>query len=177
MTCPGCYTEVDDAQKRCPDCGMRLYRNISGVMKTSAVMISAGGSESFYQSVRDVPEPLRRQLLASTASENAGTIVIADRAGREQLTQVLGAGSEPRKSSPPVALPPPAQAAALPAAPDIAEKIQDALGHLSLSESLAAGEAPRSPGSSPRPRWIAWAGVAFVLGGAAAFWLFFGLRG
>ena len=64
--------------------------NISGVLKTTAVMISAGGEESFYQSVQDVPEPLRRQLIESTASENSGTIVIADRAGKEQLTQVLG---------------------------------------------------------------------------------------
>jgi hypothetical protein len=58
-------------------------------MKTSAVMIAARGERGFYNSVHEVPEPLRTQLLESTGSRNAGTIVIADRAGKEQLTQAL----------------------------------------------------------------------------------------
>jgi hypothetical protein len=68
---------------------VHLKRNISGVMKTSAVLISAGGEEGFYRSVQDVPEPLRSQLIESTSGPEAGTIVIADRAGKEQLTQVI----------------------------------------------------------------------------------------
>ncbi len=55
-------------------------------MKTSVVMIAARGERGFYHSVHDVPEPLRTQLLETTGSRNAGTIVIADRAGKEQLT-------------------------------------------------------------------------------------------
>jgi hypothetical protein len=39
--------------------------------------------------VQDVPEPLRTQLIETTTSPNSGTIVIADRAGKEQLTQVM----------------------------------------------------------------------------------------
>jgi hypothetical protein len=58
-------------------------------MKTSAVMIAARGEQGFYRSVQDVPEPLRTQLLETTTSANSGVIVIADRAGKEQLTQVL----------------------------------------------------------------------------------------
>ena len=57
-------------------------------MKTSAVMIATGEEHGFYHSVQDVPEPLRTQLIEITNSVNAGTIVIADRAGKEQLTQV-----------------------------------------------------------------------------------------
>jgi hypothetical protein len=59
-------------------------------MKTSAVMIAAAGERGFYRSVQEVPEPLRTQLLEITASANSGTIVIADRAGKEQITQVIG---------------------------------------------------------------------------------------
>src|SRR6202034_4618564 len=71
------------------ECGVRLLHNISGVMKTSAVMISARGERGFYRSVQDVPEPLRTQLIETTTSSNSGIIVIADRAGKEQLTQVM----------------------------------------------------------------------------------------
>ena len=68
---------------------MRLLRNVSGIVKTSVVMISAGGEDALYRSVHDVPEPLRKQLMETTAGDNSGTIVIADRAGKEQLTQIL----------------------------------------------------------------------------------------
>ena len=89
MTCPKCHSEFDGDAGICPECGVSLLRNVSGVMKTSVVMISAGGERGFYRSVQDVPEPLRRQLLETTTSHNSGTIVIADRAGKEQITQVL----------------------------------------------------------------------------------------
>jgi hypothetical protein len=80
-------------------------RNVSGVMKTSAVMIAARGERGFYRSVQDVPEPLRTQLLETTTSSNSGVIVIADRAGKEQLTQVLArregdAVDQPRNPAP-----------------------------------------------------------------------------
>src|SRR5450631_3590882 len=89
MTCPRCQSEFAEADSVCPECGIRLLRNVSGVMKTSAVMISARGEKGFYRSVQDVPEPLRTQLLETTTSVNSGIIVIADRAGKEQLTQVM----------------------------------------------------------------------------------------
>jgi hypothetical protein len=89
MTCPRCYAECKPDAGVCPECGVKLTRNVSGVMKTSAVMIAAGDEHGFYHSVQDVPEPLRTQLIEVTNSANAGTIVIADRAGKEQLTRVI----------------------------------------------------------------------------------------
>jgi len=89
MTCPRCHSEVKEAESACPECGIRLLRNVSGVMKTSAVLIAAGGERGFYRSVQEVPEPLRTQLIEITTSQNSGVIVIADKAGKEQLTQVL----------------------------------------------------------------------------------------
>ncbi len=44
---------------------------------------------TFYRSLQDVPEPLRRQLIETTNSENSGMIVIADRAGKEQWTEIV----------------------------------------------------------------------------------------
>jgi hypothetical protein len=89
MICPRCHSEFDNMDGVCPECGVRLLRNVSGVMKTSAVMIAARGERGFYRSVQDVPEPLRTQLMETTTSPNSGIIVIADRAGKEQLTQVM----------------------------------------------------------------------------------------
>jgi len=106
MMCPKCHSELrrsgsDHTDGVCPECGIRLVRNISGVMKTSAVMIAASGERGFYRSVQEVPEPLRTQLIETTTSPNSGIIVIADRAGKEQLTQVMarreasGDGTQP----------------------------------------------------------------------------------
>lgn len=109
MTCPKCQAEFEPpgGAKRhatgdtvCPACGLRLLRSVTGVVRTSAVMISAGDEDAFYNSLQDVPEPLRNRLLESTNGDNAGTIVIADRAGKEQLTEVLARRENPRPESP-----------------------------------------------------------------------------
>src|SRR4030081_3133673 len=100
MTCPKCHFEFENPGSACPQCGVRLLRNVSGVMKTSTVMIAVGAGHGFYRSVQDVPEPLRTQLLEITASPNSGTIVIADRAGKEQLTQVMARRELSRETRP-----------------------------------------------------------------------------
>jgi hypothetical protein len=100
MTCPKCHFEFENPVSTCPQCGVRLLRNISGVMKTSTVMIATGAEHGFYRSVQDVPEPLRTQLLEITTSPNSGTIVIADRAGKEQLTQVMARRELTRETRP-----------------------------------------------------------------------------
>ena len=64
-------------------------RKISGIVKTSTVMIATGDENNFYRSIQDVPESLRRQLIETTNSENSGMIVIADRAGKEQWTEIV----------------------------------------------------------------------------------------
>lgn len=87
MICPRCATELQNKPSECPSCGLRLVRTVSGVMKTSAVLIAAGDEQGFYRSVQEVPEPLRTQLIETTNSANSGTIVIADSAGKEQITQ------------------------------------------------------------------------------------------
>ncbi|MDP9169821.1 MAG: hypothetical protein M3N54_04330 [Acidobacteriota bacterium] len=100
MTCPRCYAEFVQGLGSCPECGVQLLRNVSGVMKTSTVMIAAGSGHEFYRSVQDVPQPLRARLLEVTNSANSGTIVIADRAGKEQLS--LGTGRRETPGDPAV---------------------------------------------------------------------------
>ncbi|HWF11091.1 MAG TPA: hypothetical protein VG297_21630 [Bryobacteraceae bacterium] len=100
MTCPRCHSDFEESIRLCPECGLRLVRNVSGVMKTSAVMIAAQGEHGFYRSVQEVPEPLRTQLIETTTSPNSGTIVIADRAGKEQLTQVMARRAGNREEMP-----------------------------------------------------------------------------
>jgi DNA-directed RNA polymerase subunit RPC12/RpoP len=108
MTCPRCHSEfrraeLENTDGMCPECGVRLLHNVSGVMKTSAVMIAARGESGFYRSVQDVPEPLRTQLIETTTSPNSGIIVIADKAGKEQLTQVLARREAGREAGQPAA--------------------------------------------------------------------------
>jgi len=54
-------------------------------IKTSAILIGEGSGFSVYQSLDEVPLHLRRKLAQSTAGENAGTVLIADRRGVREL--------------------------------------------------------------------------------------------
>ena len=153
MTCPKCHSAIDPAQKLCPECGARLYRNISGVIRTSAVMISADGEDRFFHSVQEVPERLRKRLMDSTAGDNSGTIVIADRAGKEQLTQALARRESARqaRSSADLSLP-----------------------ETELPPIEASGQ--EEPSTVARLPWIAWVGFFLVLAAAAGVSAFFGTR-
>jgi hypothetical protein len=160
VTCPRCYAEFEPGHPRstakpgvCPDCGVQLLHNVSGMMKTSAVMISAAGEQGFYRSVQDVPEPLRRQLLQVTASENSGTIVIADKAGKEQLTQVV------------------ARREALPAA--AAAKVTARPAH-GAGSWLVGKLFPAQ--SFLGLKWIVWAGIFLACGSAGVVAAVFRIR-
>jgi hypothetical protein len=89
VICPHCQFELETPAPNCPECGIRIVRKVSGIVKTSTVMIAAGNESTFYRSMQEVPEPLRRRLIETTNSENSGMIVIADRAGKEQWTEVV----------------------------------------------------------------------------------------
>jgi hypothetical protein len=58
-------------------------------MKTSAVLIACAQETGFYKSLQDVPEPLRTRVREMTNSANSGTILIADRAGKERLNEAF----------------------------------------------------------------------------------------
>lgn len=121
-------------------------------MKTSTVMISAGAEPEFYGSVQEVPEPLRTHLIEVTSGSNSGTIVIADQAGKEQITQVMARRDNARGSGQKNA-----------AKTDAGEPGQ-------LPEVAAAESAQPSGLAWTRLHWMAWAGAAAVLlaGGAIA---------
>ena len=79
------------ASLRCPYCRARGVRMESGVMRTSAVLVASGGSRFVYGSIREVPEPLRTQVIRSTSGRNSGTILIADRRGKEEIERSVRA--------------------------------------------------------------------------------------
>jgi hypothetical protein len=97
--------------------------------------------------VQDVPEPLRTQLIETTTSQNSGIIVIADKAGKEQLTQVMARREARRKTNAPT------------------------------EESPDAVAVPRPAEQSPSPvmhlRRLAWAGFVVVLLLAAIVFILF----
>ena len=64
---------------------MQFVRQVAGFIKTSAVIIATRENDGFYGSLHEVPARLRLKLEAATRSENSGTILIADQAGRERI--------------------------------------------------------------------------------------------
>ena len=73
----------------CPQCGAWNGGEKSGVIKTSIILISTGGTDSVYRSVEEVPGPLRRKLYQSTSGIHSATIVIADREGRKEIAKAI----------------------------------------------------------------------------------------
>lgn len=90
MNCRRCGRKFDAADGLiCSHCGAAHATAKSGVMKSSTILISAGGTDAVYRSVREVPAPLRRKLLKSTNGLNAATILIADRRGRDEIARAI----------------------------------------------------------------------------------------
>jgi hypothetical protein len=93
MTCPTCGKRFAARLAKCPQCGRA---GDSGLFQTSTVLISTGETEGVYRSVKDVPAPLRSQLLKSTNGANSATILIADRRGREEIARATRQTADPR---------------------------------------------------------------------------------
>ena len=91
MTCSSCGKRymAGVVPTKCPHCGKSRSERESGVFQTSAVLISADGTDMIYRSMDEVPRPWRTKLLESTSSANSATILIADRRGREELARVM----------------------------------------------------------------------------------------
>jgi hypothetical protein len=82
---------------------MRFMRQVSGIIKTSAILISTREDEGFYNSLHEVPLVLRTRLEEATNGSNSGTILIADKGGRERiLARAAGIETEPVIAPPPV---------------------------------------------------------------------------
>ena len=89
MTCSRCGKEFEEAEARCPHCG-EANGGASGLFQTSTVLISTGGADLVYRSVEEIPTGLRTRLLKSTSGGNSGTILIADRRGRQEISKSVG---------------------------------------------------------------------------------------
>ena len=89
MTCGRCGKSFDEKEARCPHCGAPRGDG-SGLFQTSAVLISSGGADLVYRSVEEIPSGLRTKLLKSTSGANSGTILIADRRGRQEIAKAVG---------------------------------------------------------------------------------------
>jgi hypothetical protein len=88
MTCSRCGKEFDEEETRCPHCG-EPKGDASGLFQTSTVLISSGGAELVYRTVEEIPPGLRTRLLKSTSGGNSGTILIADRRGRQEIAKTV----------------------------------------------------------------------------------------
>ena len=89
MTCSRCGRDFAQVEARCPHCG-EPKGDESGLFQTSTVLISSGGADLVYRSVEEIPPGLRTRLLESTGGRNSGTILIADRRGRQEIAKTVG---------------------------------------------------------------------------------------
>ena len=88
MTCARCRKKFANEATRCPHCG-EATQETSGVVQTSIVMISAGGTDLVYRTVEEIPANLRNKLIRSTNGANSATILIADRRGRKEVAKAM----------------------------------------------------------------------------------------
>lgn len=58
-------------------------------IRQSTILIAAGERTRVYSSLEQVPAGLKRQLIDSTSGSNSATILLADRAGREEIVRAL----------------------------------------------------------------------------------------
>jgi len=162
MTCPHCFTALEPGSTLCPQCGIRVLRNVSAVMRTSAVWISTGDSAKFYGSLREVPDALRKRLVECTNSANSGTIVIADRGGRDRLV----AGGQSNVNPGDARKNPRKRYARVPNFGRTPPRSPQSY----IQPELPAIELPAAEPAVPpeqQTHWLAWAGLIVVLGSAA----------
>jgi hypothetical protein len=58
-------------------------------IRQSTILIASGKRTSVYSSLDQVPAGLKRKLMHSTSGSNSATILLADRAGREEIVRAL----------------------------------------------------------------------------------------
>ncbi|MBI1896170.1 MAG: hypothetical protein HYZ57_00295 [Acidobacteria bacterium] len=61
----------------------------SGMVKSSTILIALGRKTAVYRSIEDLPPGLRHKLARTTNGDNAATILIADRNGRDELLKLM----------------------------------------------------------------------------------------
>ena len=64
---------------------MKSYRTV----RTSVILVAVGDRVEAYPSIKDIPPKLREKLIESTSGDDAATILIADRKGREAVQRLL----------------------------------------------------------------------------------------
>ncbi len=121
-------------------------------IRQSTILIASGERTSVYSSLEQVPAALKEKLLHSTSGANSATILLADRAGREEIVRALrGMPSHvqarltspklpwteafARKHSLPDAIPPAVPADAVPI-PQPSPAIDPSFGPLAMAEAV-----------------------------------------
>jgi hypothetical protein len=56
-------------------------------IKTSTILVGLKTKTEVYRSLKEIPPRLRKKLIESTSGSNSGTILIADRGGREEIVR------------------------------------------------------------------------------------------
>lgn len=61
----------------------------TNTFKTSTIFVATAKKTRVFQSIDNVPSPLRKRLSENLSGPNTRTLIVADRRGREYLLKVL----------------------------------------------------------------------------------------
>ena len=56
-------------------------------IRTSTILVGLKTKTEVYRSLKELPPRLRKKLIESTSGSNSGTILIADRGGRDEIVR------------------------------------------------------------------------------------------
>jgi hypothetical protein len=88
MICASCRQSYEGGSGvPCPHCGEMAAKARPRFIKTSTILISKSSGKGVYRDLREIPAPLRSELLKTTNSADSATILIADRRGREEIAR------------------------------------------------------------------------------------------
>jgi hypothetical protein len=88
MRCKRCGQRAElDPGGICAECAQARVN--SGVVKSSTIVVSSGETTAVYRSIKEIPVEVRRRLRRATNGGNSGTILIADRRGRDEIARAM----------------------------------------------------------------------------------------
>jgi hypothetical protein len=60
-----------------------------GTQKMSTILVSVGNETRTFRSIAEMPPSLRKKLIETTSGRTAGTLLIADERGRQEILRTM----------------------------------------------------------------------------------------
>jgi hypothetical protein len=71
-----------------------------GTVRTSTILIATRETTGLFDSIDEVPADLRRRLEEAVNGDNSAVLLIADRSGRQRISDILRQANQPAAPEP-----------------------------------------------------------------------------